>query len=700
MIFNQAPVDRKVRVFVLSPQFIDRFRGKQPSWGYDGLGYFTYKRTYARHTCDCDDPTNCGHSTEEWWQTCKRVVEGVYNIQKIHCRRFHLPWSEPKAQRSAQEMFQRMWDFKFLPPGRGLWMMGTDVIYERGAAALNNCAFTSTENIHIDFSGPFSFLMDMSMLGVGVGGDTRGTGKVKILRPKVTDEVFVVEDSREGWVDLIREVLNSFVGKGRYPTTIDFGKVRKRGKPLKTFGGISSGPRPLIALVENLVRLLSPKHVKVEFSDWDPDEVDGPKLVTTFKKTGKVRPVSITSAQIVDIFNYIGKAVVAGGIRRTAEIMFGEPDDHDFVTLKQDLPALKDRRWASNNSIWGKVGMDYSAVADSIAKNGEPGIIWMDNVHAYSRMNGIADWKDHRAKGANPCVEQSLEDRELCCLVETFPAHHEDFVDYQRTLKMAYLYAKTVTLVPTHNPKTNAVMMRNRRIGCSMSGIQQAITKLGRRAFLGWCDQGYDYIQSLDTLYSEWLCIPRSIKTTSVKPSGTVSLLAGATPGLHRAHSEYYIRNIRIKNTSPLLAAARAAGYPVEAAVHEDDTSVISFPVKEKNYSKGKRDTTIWEQFADAAAMQRHWADNQVSCTVSFKAEEAEYIASCLSIYEDQLKAISLLPLDDHGYVQAPYIEITEEAYNEMLARIGTMDLSGTAHDDDATDKFCDGGKCEVKFTS
>jgi adenosylcobalamin-dependent ribonucleoside-triphosphate reductase len=695
VIFDQAPVDRKVRVFTLSSSFLSEYEGEQPDWGFDGLGYFTYKRTYARPTCDCADPTVCGHPTEEWWQTCARVVEGVYNLQKIHCRRDRLPWQEPKAQKSAQEMFRRMWEFKFLPPGRGLWMMGTDVVYERGGAALNNCAFASTENINIDFADPFCFLMDMSMLGVGVGGDTRGAGKVKIGRPRVTDAPFVVEDSREGWVDVIRTVLNSFAGKGSFPIIIDFKDVRKRGAPLKTFGGTSSGPRPLIELIENITRVLLPEGASAGFSAWDADEVGGPIFQTSFSGKGTT-PYRITSPQIVDVFNYIGKAVDAGGIRRTAEIMFGEATDKDFIALKQDKKALLDRRWASNNSIWGHVGMDYDEVAGLIAKNGEPGIIWMENVQAYSRMNGTPDWKDRRAKGANPCVEQSLEDRELCCLVETFPAHHDSFEDYQRTLKAAYLYAKTVTLVTTHDPRTNAVMMRNKRIGCSMSGIQQAKTKLGRREFLRWCEKGYDYIQDLDTLYAEWLCVQTSIKTTSVKPSGTVSLLAGATPGIHYPHSEHYIRNVRVKNTSPLVEAARQAGYPVEPAVQEDDTSVVSFPVKERNFAKGKRDASIWEQFADAAAMQKHWADNQVSCTVSFKSEEAEHISRCLEVYEDQLKAISLLPLDDHGYEQAPYIEITAAEYEALKALITPLDLSGSSHE--VTDKFCDGDKCVVEF--
>lgn len=660
MFLSREYDGRKIRTFSLSDSFLEQFAGKQPKWG--PLGHFTFKRTYAR------DLENGG--TEEFWQTCRRVVEGVYTIQKQHCKTLLLPWDDRKAQKSAQEMFTRMWEFKFTPPGRGLWMMGTDLIYTKGSAALNNCAFVTTENIDIDFATPFCFLMDMSMLGVGVGGDTKGAGKVKIQRPRFTEERHTVEDSREGWFRLVSRVLNSFVGKGTYPKNIDYSEVRPRGTPIKGFGGIASGPEPLMKLIQNLTALLS----------------------------RETENTDITSSQIVDIFNYIGKCVVSGGVRRTAEIMFGSPLDNDFITLKQDKKALMDRRWASNNSVFAQIGMDYKNISSSIAQNGEPGMIWLDNMRKYGRMQDPPNWKDRRVMGSNPCSEQSLEDHELCCLVETFPAHHDSFEDYKRTLKFAYLYAKTVTLVPTHNPRTNAVMMRNRRIGCSMSGIIQAINKLGRRNFLTWCDSGYNYIQDLDEIYSEWLCVPRSIKTTSVKPSGTVSLLCGATPGIHYPHSQFYIRNIRIQNTSPLLEACIDAGLTVEDDAYSDDTSVVSFPVKESYYVKSKFDVSVWEQFINASDLQRYWADNQVSITISFKESEKQDITSCLETFETQLKSVSLLPVEDenHGYEQAPYIKISEETYLEMVANTKPLNLSTATHE--AEDKFCDGETCEINF--
>ena len=653
--FPRGSDGRKVRVFSLRDAFIEDYEDRKPDWGPVGL--FTYKRTYAREKED--------GATEDWWETCRRVVEGVYNVQKIHCRKNGLPWSEPKAQASAQEMYERMFSFKWLPPGRGLWTMGTDIVYEKGSACLNNCAFVSTENIDIDFASPFCFLMDMSMLGVGVGGDCKGAEKVKIFPVKYSMKPYVVDDSREGWNDLVRTILNSFVGKGTYPSYVDYSNVRPMGTPIKGFGGVASGPEPLEKLVKNITKILTVKE-----------------------------PTKITSSQIVDIFNYIGKCVVAGGVRRSAEIMFGDPEDSEFIELKQDKEALYDRRWASNNSVFGHVGMNYGPLTPLIAENGEPGIIYLDTMRAYGRLADPPDWKDKRVMGSNPCSEQSLESFELCCLVETFPARHDDLEDYKRTLKFAFLYAKTVTLIPTHDPRTNAVMMRNKRIGCSQSGIVQAINKLGRREYLRWCDDGYNYIVDLDRLYSEWLCVASSKKLTSVKPSGTVSLLCGATPGIHYPHSEYYIRNIRVQESSPLVQLCKDAGYPVEKDKYSDHTFVVSFPVKEEHYNKGKTDISIWEQFANAAALQKWWADNQVSITITFKKEEAEDIKSCLEVYEDQLKSVSLLPISDHGYEQAPYITISKRKYDSLTKKITPLNLATSKHE--VTEKFCDGDTCTI----
>jgi ribonucleoside-triphosphate reductase len=672
--------------FRLSAKFMSNYIGQQPSWG--PLGYVTYKRTYARVI---DETTG---QTEEFWQTCQRVVEGAYNIQKAHCDRLRLPWNAHKSQRSAQEMFKRMWDFKFLPPGRGLWMMGTDYVWKCGSAALNNCAFVSTKQINTDFSAPFTFLMDMSMLGVGVGGDTKGEVLVSIRSPKSTEAEWVIPDTREGWVESVKILLDAFVGRGSIPV-FNYSKVRPYGDRIRGFGGTASGPGPLAELHMNIAKVLVPED-KVTQMDLKMSDGDHPEPVELRFEVPEFASYEIDSTQIVDLFNYIGKCVVAGNVRRTAEIMFGRPDDKEFAALKQDQEALTDRRWASNNSIYAEVGMDYSEHAKMTAVNGEPGFMWLDNARAYGRMMEPANWKDRRAEGANPCSEQTLESFELCCLVETFPSNHDSLEDYLATLKYAYLYAKSVTLLPTHDPRTNAVMMRNRRIGCSQSGIQNNIAKIGYRTHMQWCDQGYDRIKGLDKKYSDWLCVPRSIKMTSVKPSGTVSLLPGVSPGVHFDHSEYYIRRIRVQQDSPIVKACIEAGHTVQPCPYGKDSMVVDFPVHVENFVKSKYDASMWEQLELVAQIQRYWADNQVSATVTFNKQEAGQIATALSMYETRLKSISFLPLSDHGYQLAPYETITRKEYEQMSANLKPIDLSLSIHEKE--DKFCDGDQCTVDF--
>lgn len=647
--------------FRLAEEFIGQYRGEQPDWG--PLGYITFKRTYARAIMAE------GGRTEEYFETLRRVVEGCYTIQLNHCLSLKLPWKPEKAQRSAQEMFKLMWDFKFLPPGRGLWMMGTEYIHKRGSAALNNCAFVSTEELETDFAEPFCFLMDLSMLGVGVAFDTKGASKVTIQQPQIGEYTHVVEDSKEGWCDLVRSVLNAYVGKGKRPAHVDFGKIRPLGAPIETFGGIAPGPGPLIECVNNIDKILA-------------------------SHTGR----QISSTDITDLMNVIGKCVVSGGVRRTAELALGDPGDTDYLQLKDPKlhgDKLTAWRWASNNSVAAFEGMDYGSVGMQTAKNGEPGYFWRENARAFGRLKDGPTWVDSKVSGTNPCAEQSLESYEICNLVETFPSRHESYEEYKRTLKFAYLYAKTVTLIPTHNERTNAIMLRNRRIGLSQSGIVESFERHGRREHFRWCDEGYKYIGQLDKIYAQWLCIPESIKKTSVKPSGTVSLMPGVTPGIHYAHSEYYFRTIRIDKTSPLIDPIKKAGYRIEESVYGDNTWIVYFPVNERFFSRSKTGVSVWEQMENVAQMQYYWADNQVSATITFKPEEAKDIPFILELYETRLKSISFLPLTEHNYAQAPYQEITRESFELALSKLKPLDFS-MLNTDEAQDLFCDGDKCEI----
>lgn len=329
----------------------------------------------------------------------------------------------------------------------------------------------------------------------------------------------------------------------------------------------------------------------------------------------------------------------------------------------------------------------FYAYFDNLEYLGEEAVydVTVEDVHAFD-ANGLY---------VHNCVEQQLEDAELCCLVETYPALHDNYEDWISTLKIAYLYAKTVTLAKTQWPETNQKMLKNRRIGLSVSGHVQSASKFGRRTILEWYDSGYEYVQDLDAIYSDWMCIPRSRRTTSVKPSGTVSLLNGSTPGIHYPESEYYIRRIRFANTSPIVQALVENGYHVEDCQYSPNTKVVSFPVHEPYFSRGKAEVSMWEQLEQAAQLQYYWADNSVSVTVTFKPEEADDISKALELYESRLKAVSFLQYKETGYVQAPYEPITKEQYEEMSSSITPLTSLDT-NVEGVGEKFCDGDSCVI----
>lgn len=688
--------------FKLSEKFLQKYKGKQPNWGYGTLSYFTYKRTYSR-TMDDDNQ-------EEFFDTLKRVTEGTFSIQEKHCKSNGLPWHAHKAQKTAQEFFKRMWEFKFLPPGRGLWIMGTPLVDKVGSAALNNCGFSSTRDIDIEFAAPFAWTMDMLMLGVGIGFDTKGAGKIIIKQPKESIIHYDIPDTREGWVESVRLLLNSYRGGNKVKFTYD--KIRPYGADIRGFGGKASGPGPLIELHENIRKLL--------------DNLIGEH---------------ITSVVIVDIMNFIGKCVVSGNVRRSAELAIGEVSDDDYVEMKDPFKyseELVDRRWASNNSVFVSSSSDFSKVVNGIIKNGEPGLIFLDNARHYGRLkdgfNPFESEKYDDVMGFNPCAEQSLEDGELCCLVESFPANHDSAEDYIETLKFAYLYAKTVTLVPTHNEKTNSVVMRNRRIGCSMSGIQQALKKFNYHSFMNdFCNDGYETIRKWDRVYSRWLGVPRSIKMTTVKPSGTVSILAGATPGIHYTHSNYYLRTVRCNASNDLIKILKDANYKIEFSAtdnkalkealkeHNKDycknnldvnfygndvfesfakkggTVVCYFPVKEENFTKSKFEASVWEQMAIVREMQYFWSDNAVSCTITFQENEKKDLERLIQLNASYVKTLSFLPLTNHHYAQAPYQEISKKDYTSYVSKLKDVNFSIKSENNKITgSKFCDGDSCEI----
>ena len=283
-----------VRKFKLSDNFISQYKDKEVPWG--PVGYITYKRTYARRL---NEFVEGAEGTEEWFQTCRRVIEGMFDIQKRHVHALGLEWNDQKAQRTAKDAYERLFTLKWTPPGRGLWMMGTKFVYERTGAGLFNCAFSSTREISNKGGYIFAWMMDALMVGIGVGFDTLGAGTCTIKQPEYSQEVYKVADSREGWVQSVQILLDGFFFAKKIPT-FDYSLIRPPGSLIKGFGGTASGHGPLEELHNGLKELYE-------------------------ARIGE----TITSVDIVDTENLIGRCVVAGNVRRSAALALGQHDDRE-----------------------------------------------------------------------------------------------------------------------------------------------------------------------------------------------------------------------------------------------------------------------------------------------------------------------------------------------------------------------------------
>jgi adenosylcobalamin-dependent ribonucleoside-triphosphate reductase len=669
--------------FRLAEEFTSTYKEKKPPFGYsdvagNSVGEITFLRTYSRLK---EDGTK-----ETWSEVCERVINGMYSLQKDHAKQNRLPWSDAKAAASAKEAFDRLFNLKWTPPGRGLWVMGTEIVnVQKNSAALQNCAFVSTnEMTKNNPAKPFGFLMEASMLGVGVGFDDKGADKgFEIYEPLADFQPYDIPDTREGWMESTVALINSFLKPEQKTLEFNYDQIRPYGAPIKTFGGTAAGHEPLFKL-----------HTKIR--------------QMFLGRKGE----ALTRKDIADIGNLIGVCVVSGNVRRSAELLIGRIDDQDFLNLK-NAEVFPERNsydsenpgwaWMSNNSVEVCVGTDFSPIVDGIVRNGEPGVIWMDVSRKYGRLVDPVNNKDHRIMGYNPCAEQSLESFEMCTLVETYLNRHDSLEDFKRTLKFAYLYAKTVTLLPTHWEETNAIMQRNRRIGTSISGVANFADNKGHHTLRQWMDEGYQIVKGYDQSYSEWLGIRESIKMTTVKPSGTVSILAGESPGVHwTAGGKYFLRAIRFGNNDPMLPLFKMAKYRVEPASESPETtSVVFFPIK-TDAKRSEKDVSIYEKMALAAQAQRYWSDNSVSVTVTFDtATESDAVGTALHMYDGQLKTVSFLPMGNHTYPQMPYTQITQAEYEQYGMTLFPIDFAGVyggLASDAIGEAYCTTDACEIKL--
>jgi len=302
--------------------------------------------------------------------------------------------------------------------------------------------------------------------------------------------------------------------------------------------------------------------------------------------------------------------------------------------------------------------------------------------------------------------EIPLNDKELCNLSEVFPPRCNGVMDLIKSLTHATFYSSTVALLATHRPETNAIIAKNRRIGVSLSGIAQwasmkADTDMGKywgdmnyTKLTTYLRRGYKTVKEENIRLAAEAGVPASIRVTTVKPSGSISLLAGCTPGVHYPVSRFAIRRMRIGEDSPLIPALIAANIPHEPDTYSDNTLVFEFAIDHGDL-RACAEVSPWEQFSVVAMMQRCYADNAVSASIYFDQEkDKDDIEKLLAMYLPVLKSVSMMPTQTDVYAQAPYEKIDEATYEQRRNDYKNPDFGNVKDNVPVGSKFCTNDSC------
>lgn len=628
---------------------------------FSTVGYITYKRTYARRL----DEASTNSKTEEFEDTVNRVIASANN-------QLNVGFTDEEKQRLRKYLME----LKGTVAGRFLWQMGTATVDKLGLASLQNCAFTTIDKP----VRPFTWAMDMLMLGSGVGYNIQkaNVDKLPIVNPNfsaptrldVADADFIVPDSREGWVALLGKTLKAaFLSDKKSTFTFSTMNIRGKGAPIKGFGGTASGPEDLCWGIAKISEVLE-------------------------KRAGrKLRPIDC-----LDIMNIIGAVVVAGNVRRSAQIAIGDADDVEYLLAKRwDMGNIPSWRAMSNNSVVCNDIKDlHEYFWDGYEGKGEPyGLINLKLSRKMGRL-GETQYPDPEVQGYNPCAEQSLAAYETCCLAEVWLPNVTSYEEFVDICQLLYRINKHSLALPCHLDETADIVHKNMRMGIGVTGVLQASEEQK-----SWLRPAYTQLREFDKRYSEQHGFPTSVKITTVKPSGTLSLLPGVTPGCHPAYAQYMIRRIRIASDHNLVQVCREHGYPVEYQQNFDgsedhSTVVVSFPFAYPEGTTLAKDMTAIAQLETVKWLQEVWSDNSVSCTVYYRKEELPEIKKYLAKnYKNNHKSLSFLLHSDHGFKQAPYEEITKEEYDALVAKTTLITSISDAMFDGGDE--CASGACPVK---
>jgi len=636
---------------------------------WSSLGYITYKRTYSRPLIEYIEGNRVEVGTEDFPDTVERVIRAC--DEQLGCG-----FTEDEEDRLRGYMLQ----LKGMVAGRFLWTLGTETVNRFGLASLQNCAFCVID----EPIAPFCWAMDSLALGQGVGFSIQRKHIDKL--PPVMDWFeaptriddggadFIIPDSREGWVKFLGKTLKAAFlsdceekGTFTYSTQV----IRGKGEPIKGFGGTASGSIDLCKGINDISGVLRKRRGK------------------------KIRPIDA-----LDIMNIIAAVIVAGNVRRSAELCIGDCDDLEYLLAKRwDLGNVPSWRAMSNNSVSCEDINDlHEFFWQTYDKPGESlGLINIPLLKSTGRL-GETQYPDPTVEGVNPCSEQGLAPWETCALGEIFLPNIESKEELMDVSELLYRVIKHSLALPCHQKETERIVHSNMRMGIGVTGVLQSSEEQ-----LGYLSSTYEYLREFDNLYSDNNGFNRSVKLTTLKPSGTLSLLPGVTPGIHPGYAQYMYRRIRIASGHELVELCRDAGYPIEPVKNFDGTldhgtMVVTFPFSYPEGTILAKDMTALEQLKQIKRLQTIWSDNAVSCTIYFTPEELPGIKRYLErYYKTCHKSLSFMLRNNHGFTQAPYEEITKEVYDALVKSTKPITSIKQALEMDKNDSDCEGGACPIR---
>ena len=575
----------------------------------------------------------------------------------------------PQLSEEIENVYKFVYDKKILPSMRSMQFAGKSI--ELSPNRIYNCAYLPIDNI-----AAFSETMFLLLGGTGVGYSVQKAHVEKLpnlIKPfDKKFKRFVVGDSIEGWADAIKVLIKSYLGQKRHSTVVfDFSDIREKGAPLVTSGGKAPGPQPLKECIFKLQSILESKE-------------DGSKLSTV---------------EVHDMVCYIADAVLAGGIRRAALIALFSADDEAMISCKSGA-------WWENNPQRGRANNSAVLLRHKVTKDfflklwhrieasnaGEPGIY----------LSNDKDW------GTNPCCEIALRPNQFCNLCEVNVSDIESQEDFnERVVAAAFIGTLQAGYTNFHYLREiwKETTEKDALIGVSMTGIgSNKVMQYDMR-------EAAKLVNKENSRVAKLIGINRAARTTAVKPAGTTSLTLGTSSGIHAWHNDFYVRRMRVgKNESIYKHLEKYHPELIEDEFFSPhSTAIISIPQKAPEGSilrtespmdllnRIKEVATEWVKPGHRSGSNTH----NVSATVSLKPEEWKEVGEWMWDNRRSYNGLSVLPYDGGSYIQAPFEDITEDKYNEMLKSITAIDLASIVELTDETELSselaCSGGSCEIK---